>query len=121
MSKNPLLIDLEDERTAEAIEKGNLPAYKRAHKLVPKAEPSLITQWTSLGYFAHIDEMTCKACGSKHLNLVGVFLREHATHNPSTVRSTRLSIKAFRDLKIKPSLDVIPVPVDLCALCVDLV
>lgn len=118
--QNPFLSALLEESTAEAISSGNLPSYKKAHKLKPPPEPSLITQWTSLGYFAHIDRTTCSACGSVHSNLVGVFLREHATATPSTIRSTRLSLRAFRDLSLKPSLEIIETPVELCASCVDL-
>lgn len=113
-SGNPLLDDALDDAYQEDLEKGNL----RKRRVSP-AVSFTPTQWTSLGYWAHIDELTCEACGSTHSNLVGVFLHEHATGSPSTVRSTRLDLRAFRNLNLKPSLEIIPLKVALCAECVD--
>jgi len=110
-SGNPLLDDAEEDRYQHDLEAGNL---KRK-----KAEPLLIPQWESQGYWAHIDDLTCKACGSRHQHLVGVFLRERNLGPGGAIRSTALSLKAFRDLNIKPHLETIPHTVDLCADCVD--
>ncbi len=111
-SGNPLLDDAEEDRYQHDLEAGNL---KRK-----KAKPLLIPQWESLGYWAHIDDLTCKACGSRHQFLVGIFLRERNLGPGGAIRSTRLSPKAFRDLNLVPKLEVLPVSVDLCAFCVDI-
>lgn len=108
---NPLLDDAEEDRYQADLEAGNLRRKK--------AEPLLLPQWESLGYWAHIDDLTCKACGSRHQLLVGVFLREKNLGPRGAVRSTRLSLKAFRDLNLKPHLQATPLDVDLCAGCVD--
>lgn len=110
---NPLLDDAEEDRYSLDLEAGNL---KRR-----KLEPLLVPQWESLGYWAHIDQCTCEACGTVTDVLVGVFLRERNLASGNTLRSTRLALKAFRDLQLKPSLEIIPVSVPLCAQCVDLV
>lgn len=111
-SGNPLLDDALDDAYQEDLERGNLK--KRRSTPLPFSP----VQWESLGYWAHIDLMECDACGSTHSNLVGVFLRERAVGNPSTIRSTRLDLRAFRDLNIEPSQEVIPLRVPLCAVCV---
>lgn len=109
---NPLLDDAEEERYLADLEAGNL---KRK-----KAEPLLLSQWESLGYWAHIDQRTCSACGASTSVLVGVFHREkNLAPGSNTIRSTALSLRKFRDLNLKPSLEVIPCTVDLCAQCVD--
>ncbi len=110
---NPLLDDAQDDAYQLDLEKGNL----RKRRTTPL--PLSPIQWESLGYWAHIDLMECEACGSVHSNLVGVFLRERAVGNPSTVRSTRIDLRAFRNLNIKPSQEVIPSCVALCAECID--
>lgn len=110
-SGNPLLDDAEEERYLADLEAGNLRRKK--------AEPLLLPQWESLGYWAHIDDLTCKACGSRHQLLVGVFLREKNLGPGGAIRSTRLSSRAFRDLNLRPHLEVIPTEIDLCADCID--
>lgn len=110
-SGNPLLDDAEEDRYQHDLEKGNL---KRK-----KAEPLLISQWESLGYWARIDRCKCNACGSTISVLVGVFLRERNLGSGGAIRSTALSLRAFRDLSLVPKLEVLPVSVDLCAFCVD--
>lgn len=107
---NPLLDDALDDAYQEDLEKRNLKKRSIA--------PTLISRWVSLGYWAHIDMSECTACGTVHSNLVGVFLREHDAENPSTIRSTRLDLRRFRDLNIIPSLEVIPASVALCAECI---
>lgn len=109
---NPLLDDAEEDRYSLDLEAGNL---KRR-----KLEPLLVSQWESLGYWAHIDQCKCEACGTLTSVLVGVFLRERNLASGNTLRSTRLDLKAFRNLQIKPNLEIIPVSVPLCAECVDL-
>ena len=110
-SGNPLLDDAEEDRYQNDLEAGNLKKKK--------TEPLLVPQWESLGYWAHIDDITCEACGSKQAQLVGVFLRERNLGPGGAVRSTRLSLKAFRDLNLKPQLEIIPSKTPLCAGCID--
>lgn len=108
---NPLLDDALDDAYREDLEKGNLGKKKAP-------EPSLSPSWKSLGYWAHVDCETCNACGSVSFHLVGVFLREQNLSNTSAVRSTRLNLRAFRNLNIEPQSELIEVTIDLCAECV---
>jgi len=111
---NPLLDDALDDGYQLSLTSGNL----KRKRPPPEAAPAIISHWVSLGYWAHVDTLTCTACGSVHSNLVGVFLREHALEKPSTVRSTALKLRAFRDLNLTPQLELIPASVDLCAECI---
>ena len=110
-SGNPLLDDAEEDRYQNDLEVGNLRRNR--------AEPLLTPQWESQGYWAHIDRRECKACGSTTSVLVGVFLRERNLGPGGAIRSTALSLRAFRDLNLVPNLEILPVPVELCAECVD--
>ena len=115
-SGNPLLDDALEDQYLEDLERGNL-GRKRRH---PEVIPYPVRQWVSLGYWAHIDRQTCRCCGSITPVLVGVFHREYDKTNPSSVRSTRLSPRAFRDLGIIPSQELISVWVEVCAHCISL-
>lgn len=108
---NPLLDDALDDAYLDDLARGNLGKKKAP-------EPVLSPSWESLGYWAHVDCETCKACGNVSLHLVGVFLRERNIGNPSTIRSTRLSLAAFRNLNIEPQSELIEIGVELCAECV---
>ena len=111
---NPLLDDALDDAYQDDLERRNL----RGKKPRPDAIPFTPKEWVSLGYWAHIDQQECEACGSAHSFLVGVFHREHAKDDPSAIRSTRLDLRRFRDLNILPREEIIPVRVPLCGECV---
>lgn len=77
---NPLLDDLQDERTEFLIREGNL---RRA-----KAAPEFIPQWTHQGYLAKVGRNLCD-CGELSDFLIGVFSREKAA--TGQIRDTALA------------------------------
>ena len=111
-SGNPLLDDALDDAYQEDLEKGNLRKRKLAEA------PFTPRQWVSRGYWAHVDQLECEACGSHHSQLVGIFHREHDAANPSTIRQTSLNLRAFRNLNTLPQAEILTAKVALCPECV---
>ena len=66
-TKNPFLIDFEEEETARLIAEGNLRREK--------AKPAFVPVWTHAGYVANLQRVHC-SCGYTYDHFLGVFSRE---------------------------------------------
>lgn len=110
MLPNPLLDDLDAERTADLIATGNLRKTRIA------AQVPFSPVWLDAGYIARVEWKTC-ACGNIGESLLGIFHKEHASTGEA--RYTALSRGFQIPLNKNYPIEVIESQTAACPSCLE--